>query len=234
MKEERAYNSEMANAYEVNARISLPSYDAIFTMVQSYFRLQLGDKSAEVLAVGIGSGTELSAWGPSNPKWTITGIDPNLEMLKIAKNKTFELGLESRVKLIHGTIEDLPLQDAKFDAASCILVLHFINDVQEKVNLLKTIKANLKSGAPFVLVSAYGDRDDAELQDRMNVWKSFWLDNGRDLSTVDGMIIKAIQQLSFISENHIIQLLAEAGFTNITRFYSTGIMAGWICHAGDH
>ncbi|GKU77997.1 class I SAM-dependent methyltransferase [Paenibacillus sp. L3-i20] len=232
MTEEHAYNSEMANAYDINARISLPSYDAIFAMVQSYYRMQLGDKEASILVAGIGSGAELSAWGPSNPKWSFTGFDPNAEMLKVSKHKTVQLNLEDRVKLIEGTIDDLPLQDSKFDAASCILVLHFINDVEEKLRLLKTIRDNLKSGAPFVLVSAYGDREDAELQDRMNVWKSFWLDNGRDFPTVEGMVVKAIQQLSFLSENQIIQLLADSGFTNITRFYSTGIMAGWICHAG--
>lgn len=82
--------------------------------------------------------------------------------------------MESRVRLFHGTIDDLPLSDSKFDAASCILVLHFIDDEQEKLKLLRTIKGNLKSGTPFVLVSAYGDRGDAELQDKINVWKTFF------------------------------------------------------------
>ncbi|MDM5223415.1 hypothetical protein QUF86_22285 [Peribacillus sp. NJ11] len=32
-------------------------------------------------------------------------------MLKIAENKVVQLGLESRVRLFHGTIDDLPLSD---------------------------------------------------------------------------------------------------------------------------
>ena len=60
-----------------------------------------------------------------------------------------------------GTINELPLTDLKFDAASCILVLHFIDDVQEKLKLLRTVQDKLKPKAQFVLVSAYGDRDDA-------------------------------------------------------------------------
>jgi tRNA (cmo5U34)-methyltransferase len=151
-------------------------------------------------------------------------------MLKIAKHKAVQLGLESRVKFIQGTINDLPNPDSKFDAASCILVLHFIDDDQEKLKLLGNIKNHLKPGTPFVLVSAYGDRDSAELQDRINVWKSFFLDAGFEKSKVDDMG-KGIMKISFIPANQIERLLAEAGFTNITQFYSTGLFAGWICHA---
>ncbi|MCL6574248.1 MAG: class I SAM-dependent methyltransferase [Bacillus sp. (in: Bacteria)] len=230
MNEELMYNSEKALVYEKNARISIPTYDALFAMIQSYFRAQLGENAASLLVVGAGGGNELSAWGPSNPKWTFTGIDPSEEMLKIAKHKAVQLGMESRVKFIEGTINDLPKLDSKFDAACCILVLHFINDEQEKLELLGNIKNHLKTGAPFVLVSAYGDRDSAELQDRINVWKSFFLDGVYEKSKVDDMG-KVIMNISYIPENQIEMLLAEAGFTNITRFYSTGLFAGWICHA---
>lgn len=231
MNEKFTFNPEMALVYETKARISIPTYDALFAMVQSYFRAQLGEKEASLLVIGAGGGNELAAWGPSNPKWTFTGVDTSEEMLNIAKNKSVQLGLESRVKLIQGTIDVLPLPDSKFDAASCILVLHFIDDIQEKLKLLQTIKDNMKPGAPFVLVSAYGDRDDAELRDRLNVWKSFWLDAGNELSKVNELVNSGIMKISFIPENQIERLLAESGFTNITRFYSTGLFAGWICHA---
>ncbi|MEK5070036.1 class I SAM-dependent methyltransferase [Sporosarcina sp. FSL K6-1508] len=229
MKDELTFKSK--NTIEANARISIPTYDTLFTMVQSYFRAKLGEKEASLLVIGAGGGNELAAWGPSNPKWTFTGVDPSKEMLQMAKNKSIQLGLESRVRLIQGTITDLPLPDSKFDAASCILVLHFIVDVQQKLKLLRTIKDNLKPGAPFILVSAYGDPGEAELQDRINVWKSFYLDAGYELSKVDEMG-KVIMNISFIPEDHIERLLVESGFTNIARFYSTGLFAGWICHAG--
>ncbi len=234
MREEHAHNSEMALMYDKTTRISIPTYDALLSMIQSYFRLQLGEKEASLLVAGAGGGNEIAIWGPSNPKWTFTGVDPSEEMLQIAKNKSVQLGLENRVKLIHGTVDDLPLPDSKFDAACCILVLHFVNDIQEKLKLLRTIKDHLKPSAPFVLVSAYGDRDEAEFQDRLNVWKSFWVAGGREPSKVDEMINSGIMnplKISIIPEKQIEQLLAESGFTKITRFYSTGLFAGWICHA---
>jgi tRNA (cmo5U34)-methyltransferase len=111
------------------------------------------------------------------------------------------------------------------------LVLHFIDDVQEKLKLLGSIKDKLKPGAPFVLVSAYGNRGDSELQARLHVWRSFWIDAGRESSQVDELVNSGIKKLSLLPEIQIEGLLAQSGFTRITRFYSTGIMAGWICHA---
>lgn len=230
MTEELTFSAKNTIAYEENARNSIPTYDMLFSMVQSYFRAQLGGKHASLLVVGAGGGNELSAWGPSNPKWAFTGVDPSKEMLQMALDKSMQLGLEDRVQLIQGTVANLPVVDSKFDAASCILVLHFIKDVQQKLELLKTIKDKLKPGAPFVLVTAYGDPAGAELQDRINVWKSFFYDVGYDSSKLDEMG-KGIMNISFIPEHHIEQLLEESGFIKITRFYSTGLFAGWICHA---
>lgn len=156
----------------------IPSYDSLLAMIQSYYRVQLGE-NASLLVIGAGGENELSPWAPSNPKWTFTGVDPSKEMLKMAKYKAVELGIEKHFSLIQGTIDDLPRQDSKLDAASCILFIHFIEDVQEKLKLLGSIKDNLKSGAPFALVSAYGDRNDTEFQDRLNVWKCFfWMRDG--------------------------------------------------------
>ena len=89
----------------------------------------------------------------------------------------------------------------------------------------------MKPGAPFVLVTPYGDSEEAEFQDRLNVWKSFWIDDGHEASKVEEIVNKGAMKISFIPEKQIEDLLTESGFTNITRFYSTGIMAGWMCHA---
>lgn len=123
----------------------------------------MDEKAPALLVIGAGGRNELAAWGPSNPKQTFTRVDPTDEILQIAENKLVKLGLENRVRLIRGTIDGLLPSESKFDAASCILVLHFIDGEQEKLKLLKSIKGHLKHGAPFVLVSAYGDRDNAEL-----------------------------------------------------------------------
>lgn len=61
MADEYAFDPEMAALYEKNTHIAIPSYDALFAKVQSYFRMQLGEKLAALLVVGAGGGNELSA-----------------------------------------------------------------------------------------------------------------------------------------------------------------------------
>ncbi|MGY4691083.1 class I SAM-dependent methyltransferase [Salibacterium sp. K-3] len=230
MNEEYRFTSEAARAYDENTRISLPTYDKLFSMVQSYFRSHVNE-TASLLIAGAGGGNELAAWGPSNPGWTFTGVDPSKDMLDTADEKAAQLDINNRGHLMQGTVDDLPLQEPAFDAASCILVLHFIHDEKEKRHLLQSIRKRLKPGAPFVLVSAYGEVDSSELQNRLNVWKSFGVDAGRDPDHMDEMTGKLKEQVSFLPESQIEQLLAASGFTNITRFYSTGIMGGWMCHS---
>lgn len=231
MKDTPAFNTDMALAYDTTTRISIPSYDALFTMVQAYFRANLGDQAASLLVVGAGGGNELTAWGPSNSKWTFTGVDPAAEMLKIAQGKAAQLGMESRVRLIQGTVEEMPHSDGQFDAGSCILVLHFIAGDQAKGELLGAIKARLKPGAPFVLVSACGNPAEAEFHNRLEVWKTFWLQGGHTPDKVAEMGNSIVTRLSLLPDQQIEALLAEAGFARITRFWATGIFAGWVCHA---
>ncbi|MEK5431062.1 class I SAM-dependent methyltransferase [Lysinibacillus sp. FSL R7-0073] len=221
---------EKARIYEHSTRISVPAYDTLFAMTQAYFRAHLGEQDTSLLVVGAGGGNELSAWGPSNPNWTFIGIDPSEEMLQIAQYKAQQLAIESRVQLLQGTIDTLPSYPLTYDAASCILVLHFIEDRQQKLNLLHNIHAQLKPGKPFVLACAYGDRNSNELQDRIKIWQSFFLDAGYKKSKVEDMG-KVIMNISFLSDHDIQELLKEAGFKQITRFFNSGLFAGWMSHA---
>lgn len=54
MTEKLTFNSKNTIAYEENARVSIPTYDTLFAMVQSYFRTQLGEKEASLLVIGAG------------------------------------------------------------------------------------------------------------------------------------------------------------------------------------
>jgi len=221
---------EKARIYEQSTRISVPAYDTLFAMTQAYFRAHLGEQDSSLLVVGAGGGNELSAWGPSKPNRTFTGIDPSEEMLQIAQYKAQQLSIESRVQLLQGTIDTLPPSPLTYDAASCILVLHFIENRQQKLNLLHNIHAQLKPGKPFILACAYGDRNSDELQDRIKIWQSFFLDAGYKKAKVEDMG-KVIMNISFLSDQDMQELLKEAGFKQVTRFFTSGLFAAWMSHA---
>src|SRR5262249_32019167 len=104
-------------------------------------------QNARVLVLGAGGGLELKAFAEKRPGWTFDGVAPSAEMLKLAGRT---LGpLAARVQLHHGYIDDAP--PGPFDAATCLLTLHFLAP-QERQRTLAAIRARLKPSAPFVAV----------------------------------------------------------------------------------
>lgn len=229
VKDDLEFDMEMAREYDKGIRRALPTYDALFRMVQSFLRANVKD-SANLLVVGAGGGNEIVTFGIANPTWTFAGVDPSEAMLEVALQKAKKEGIEERVSIHVGKIEQIKF-DEKFDAATCLLVLHFVETIEEKRSLLKTVKELLQPGAPFVLVTMFGDQSIPEFDERMNLWKSIWLDL-TDLSQedVNGME-ESVRELSFVSAKQIEELLEEAGFERVTQFFSTTLFGGWIAHA---
>ncbi|MCL6574328.1 MAG: class I SAM-dependent methyltransferase [Bacillus sp. (in: Bacteria)] len=228
MDEDLVFDMERAREYDKGIRRALPTYDAMYRMVQSFLRANVNE-SASLLIVGAGGGNELVTFGTANPTWTFTGVDPSEAMLEVALQKAKNEGIEERVSIHTGTIEQIKFNDT-FDAATCLLVLHFIETIEEKRSLLKTIKERLQPGSPFVLVTMFGEQSKPEFDERMNLWKSIWLDlTNLTLEDVEEME-ESVRDLSFIPAIQIEELLQEAGFERVTQFFSTTLFGGWIAH----
>ena len=228
MKDDLEFDMEMAREYDKGIRRAMPSYDALFRMVQSFLRANVKDE-AKLLVIGAGGGNEIVTFGKANPSWTFAGVDPSEPMLEVALQKAKDEGIEERVSIHTGIIEDLDFPE-RFDASTCLLVLHFVETIEEKRSLLKKVRENLKPGSPFVLVSMFGDQAQSEFDERMNLWKSIWLDlTDLEPEDVDAME-ESVRELSFIPASQIEELLEEAGFERISQFFSTTLFGGWICH----
>ncbi len=228
LKDDLEFDMEMAREYDKGIRRALPTYDALFRMVQSFLRVNVVD-GANILIVGAGGGNEIVTFGTANPTWSFSGVDPSEAMLEVAMQKARNEGIEERVSIYTGTVEQVEFHE-KFDAATCLLVLHFVETMEEKLRLLKTVKENLEPGAPFVLVTMYGDQSKSEFDERMNLWKSIWLDL-TDLTKedVEGME-ESVRELSFVSAIEIKSLMNQAGYERVTQFFSTTLFGGWIAY----
>ncbi|HEX4023973.1 MAG TPA: class I SAM-dependent methyltransferase [Steroidobacteraceae bacterium] len=96
-----------------------------FTHLQRMTTLLLAErvpKGGRVLVLGAGGGLELKVFAEAHPDWRLDGVDPSDEMLKLA-----DATLGSRASRVHmhlGYIDAAP--DGPFDAATCLLTMHFI------------------------------------------------------------------------------------------------------------
>lgn len=228
VKTDLDFDMEMAKEYDKGIRRALPTYDAMFRIVQSFLRANVKE-DANILVVGAGGGNEILSFGKANPTWTFAGVDPSEAMLEVALQKAKNEGIEDRVSIHAGTIEEIEFEQT-FDAATCLLVLHFVETIEEKRSLLETVKEQLQPGSPFVLVTMYGDQSKPEFDERMNLWKSIWLDlTSLTPDDVEGME-ESVRELSFVSAHQIEELLEESGFERVTQFFSTTLFGGWIAH----
>lgn len=220
------FNHDLAAEYEKGIRRTLPSYDAMLSLTQTFFQSALPDESTFIV-VGAGSGNEISKLAEQKPHWSFVGVDPAEAMLHFAKERLKPL--PNNITLLHGTLLETELPVTQFDAATCILVLHFIESYDDKLATLKAISQHLKPGAPFVLVSKYGQLDSPETELQFDLWRAYWLQHTKLTSEQVTDMEQSIRALSFMSEEEILSLLQEAGFIQISRFFATTLFGGWIC-----
>ncbi len=223
------FNQEIATEYDKGVRRTLPTYDPMLRLSQTFLRSALKEK-AEVLVVGCGGGNELKAFGVPNPEWRFTAVDPAKAMLEAAKAKAEQSGIEERIEWINGTVMDVPTNKS-FNGATCILVLHFVPEIEDKRALLMKIRSHLNPGAPFVLVSKFGDPNDPEFKELVTLWKNYWMDTTNLQETQVDEVMKGTLTESSISEAEIRKLLKDSGFYRIANFFRTNHFGGWICYA---
>lgn len=211
--------------YDEIARILLPGYEAMHTMALSILKSHL-PKTANLLIVGAGTGMELIRYSQSNPKWSFLGIDPSANMLEIARAKIEQHNLSERITLQQTYTHELPLAPL-YDAATSILVMHFIPD-DGKLAFLQSIAQRLKQKAPFILVDIFGEKGTPQFERITTYIQSYWQEMGRPEENIQEMITIINKGVYTISEAHVFKLLQQAGFTNITRFYTGLWVGGWV------
>jgi tRNA (cmo5U34)-methyltransferase len=222
---EEIFSSKKGGNYEEFAHKAIFGYDQIFIMVLSVLEIEHHD-SAYVLVVGSGSGRELTTFGTLMPDWRITGVDPSEEMIKLSKAKIDEYKLNKRISLHKGYVEDLP-ETEKYDFATLLFVLRFINETKDRISLLNNIAKRLKPGAKIVIIDQFGDSSKEEFSNTSKSWKNFMEFGGAPPDLVDKIAVQASKQ-HLINEQELLKLLSEAGFEKINRFYNSFIHGGWV------
>ena len=122
----KLFGSKRANAYEHRVRQVVPGYDALHDLSLLNLNREIGP-GGHVLIAGCGSGNDILSLSRECPKRRFTAFDPSADMMEIAKARTAEAQLADVSQLLVGTIDDVQ-PDTHFDAATLMLVMHFIPD----------------------------------------------------------------------------------------------------------
>tara|TARA_R110000868_G_scaffold41729_4_gene142132 strand:+ start:3010 stop:3717 length:708 start_codon:yes stop_codon:yes gene_type:complete len=203
----------------------VPGVEALH-MMTSVLLAETAPDDARVLVLGAGGGMELKRLAEAHPGWSFVGVDPALPMLELAERT---LGpLMDRVELVHGYIEDAP--DGPFDAATCLLTLHFL-DAPTRLHTLRAIRKRLKPDAPFVAAHSSFPQDTAQRPIWLNRYAAFAVATGFDPELAAGVREAVGANLCLFNPDEEEGFLRDSGFADPDLFYAAFTWRGWIAHA---
>lgn len=183
-------------------------------------------KDARVLVLGAGGGLELKVFAERQPDWRLEGVDPSAEMLKLAQAT---LGpLASRVRLHQGYIDVAP--DGPFDAATCLLTLHFV-PFEERLRTLREVHRRLKPGAPLAVAHLSFPQSETERDVWLSRYAAFLVSSGVDPDKAANARTAVGAQLPILSPEQDEAILRDSGFTNVSLFYAGLAFRGWVAYA---
>ncbi|MEK7015441.1 MULTISPECIES: class I SAM-dependent methyltransferase [Bacillus] len=224
-----SWNDSTINTYERMIPLKIPGYFTLYEMMNHFLSttIPLGISAPHLLVIGAGGGQEIISMGKQNQTLEFTGVDPSKLMLQLAKKRIEREELQNHIHFTHGTVHSL-LPDQLFDAATCILVLHFIPNINQKKELLKEISNRLKPGAPFFLSTINGVRHTNKFSAQLNAWRNHMLQNQIPLEDWERFENSFEKEMFPISETDLLTIMEECGFTQITRFFTSFLIDGYV------
>lgn len=217
-----------ADQYVQNISRKIPGYQLQYELMDTLLTAVLAQQTHPgLLIIGAGGGQEILQLGRARPHWTFSGLDTSQGMLLAAEQRLEAAGLMDRVQLHHTEISSWN-PSRQFDAATCMLVLHFVEGRENKLALLRSIAGRLKPGAPLCISAINGEPDSPAWRIQMAGWRLHMLGNG-----IEAEQWQTFEQ-SFGVTSHPIpagemeRLLREAGFTAVSRFFGSYLIDGWV------
>jgi len=223
------FTKERAQTYDKRVRQAIAGYEVLHELSEVVLSNELPEK-ASLLIVGAGTGVELLAYGAKHPKWIFTAQDPAETMLSIAKEKVEAAQLTNRVTFHAKALDEIP-GDELFDAGTLLLVLHFLTDDDQRVELLSSILNLLKPGAPLLLANLFGDTESTRYKKMMTLSKAWAIRKGMDPAEAETHFSPTRPDLGVISEERLKGLLRTAGYIDVQRYFQGVAFGAWIARS---
>lgn len=220
------FDDKRAGRYDERITKIQPAYKTMHDMARYLLQIDLPSQT-KLLVAGSGTGQEVISYSENNPGWNIVGFDPSESMHAVARDKIRKAGLKEKITLVVGSIDSVE-SDSLFDAATSILIMHFLPDDGAKQHLLDEISRRLKPGARIVLIDQEGDPKSDDFKLLLKAWKAHQVAIWGDEDTVNEDFAQRMRNLTFVPQERIRELLNNAGFENICKFFKSFLLGGYV------
>ncbi len=134
------FDQKTASAYDNRWAKLAPIRDSLDLLIRAILSELPAD--ARILCVGVGTGAELINLAQAFPLWRFTAVEPAIAMLDVCRQRVEECGITARCTFHEGYLDSLPKSDP-FEAATCLVVSHFIMEKEERRNFFNQIASSL-------------------------------------------------------------------------------------------
>ena len=227
MRESQSAFSDAANVahYAEGPPRLVPGFSDLHRMT-AILLAERSPVAADVLVLGAGGGLEIEAFANLHPQWRFTGVDPSAPMLALAEQRL--AAHAPRVRLQQGYIDDA--RDGPFDAATCLLTLHFL-PVEQRRHTLAEVHRRLKPGAAFVVAHASFAQDDIHRPRWLSRYAQYAVASGMDPARAETARTAVAAHLDVLDPAQDEAMLRAAGFGDVSLFYTGFAFRGWVAHA---
>ncbi len=210
-----------AEAYDRNLEPILAVKDMLHQLLRCQFS-GLPD-GARILVAGAGTGAEARFLAPIFPRWQFTLVDPAAAMLAVARRHALAEGFADRCEFHVGLVASLAADS--FDAATSVLVSHFLTDVDDRQAYFAEIARRLKSGGRLFNADLCADLEDPSFASVMDLWLTLAaLPDDRKLS------FRAVfgKQVAAHGPAEVEAIIARAGFSAPAQCFQAALIRGWV------
>lgn len=217
----QAFDASHAEAYDRSLERLLPFKGALHHLMRWHFARLPED--ARILLAGAGTGAEARFLAPIFPRWRFTLVDPSEPMLAVARRHAEAEGFADRCSFHVGLVATLA--DRGFEAASSVLVSHFLADAGARQAYFAEIAQRVRPGGLLFNADLCADLQDPSFEALMDLWLTlvgmaddrrvcFRAAFGRGLAAHGPAQVEA--------------MMREAGFGGLVQCLQAGLIRGWI------
>ena len=135
-------------------------------LLDTYRRSAISSARGQVLEIGVGSGLNLSLYGPAVDR--VVGLDPSPELLRLAGKRAAQAPVP--VWLVRASAEGIPFADATFDAT---LMTWTLCSIPNPIAALTEMRRVLKPGGGLVFVE-HGLSPEIRIARRQHRLTPYW------------------------------------------------------------
>lgn len=217
------FDAARAEAYDNQFSAMHSIKDAVHLLVQAYFADLPAD--ARILIAGAGTGAEARYLAARFPGWRFTLIDPSAPMLAVARRHAEAEGFADRCTFLADYVSATPLE--AHDAATSLLVSHFLTETQARQAFFADIAARLKPGGLLFNLDLCANRQAASFGGTLGLWLDLLRLGGVPEEGRTGWVAAYGRDFGVHGPSELECLIEAAGFTPPAPVFQAAMMRGW-------